>query len=217
VEVALARPRTPEEYRNLLGSCLEECTRLSRLIDSLLFLARAEGRSQPLRRQLLDLEPELEAIAEFYEPLAAERGVELRVAAQEGTRANLDRALIQSAVGNLIENAIAATGRGGSVAVASGADGGGVQIEVSDTGRGIAPDHVPHVFERLYQVDTARGGGAGLGLSIVKSIAALHGGLVSLVSEVGVGTRVTLWFPVGDAAEYPPSESGAKAGDMTIS
>jgi two-component system heavy metal sensor histidine kinase CusS len=195
VEVALARPRTPQEYRDLLASCLEECVRLSRLIDSLLLIARAEGRSQPIRREQLELEPELEAVAEFYEPLAAERGVELRVSGQAGARAHLDRALVQSAVGNLIENAIAATERGGSVRVTGGADAGGVRIDVSDTGRGIPADQLPRVFERLYQVDVARAGAAGLGLSIVKSIATLHGGSVSLSSEVGVGTRVSLWFP----------------------
>jgi two-component system heavy metal sensor histidine kinase CusS len=200
IEVALARPRPPEEYRNLLGSCLEECTRLSRLIDSLLFLARAEGRAQALRRQALDLGEELGAIAEFYEPLAAEAGVELRVAVEPGTCATLDRSLLQSAAGNLIENAIAATGRGGRVTLASRADAGGVRVEVSDTGRGIAAAHLPHLFERLYRVDGARGGGAGLGLSIVQSIASLHGGSVSLASEVGVGTRVGLWFPATGGA-----------------
>jgi signal transduction histidine kinase len=102
-------------------------------------------------------------------------------------------------VGNLIENAIAATARGGLVTVASGAHAGGVRVEISDSGRGIDASHLPHVFERLYRVDAARGGGAGLGLSIVQGIAALHGGSVSLASEVGVGTRVRVWFPAAPA------------------
>jgi two-component system heavy metal sensor histidine kinase CusS len=195
VEVALARPRTPEEYRNLLGSCLEECTRLSGLIDSLLFLARAEGRSQELRPQPLVLGEELAGIAEFYEPLAAEAGVALSLRVGENARAELDRALLQSAVGNLIENAIAATKPEGSVTVTSGEENSGVYVEVADSGRGIAPEHLPHLFDPLYRVDAARGGGTGLGLSIVKSIAELHGGSVSLASETGVGTRVRLWFP----------------------
>jgi two-component system, OmpR family, heavy metal sensor histidine kinase CusS len=77
-----------------------------------------------------------------------------------------------------------------------------VRVEVSDTGSGIGPAHLPHLFDRLYRVDPARRGGAGLGLSIVKSIVALHGGSISLVSEVGAGTRVTLRFPIG-AGERP--------------
>jgi len=195
VEVALARPRTPEEYRNLLGSCLEECTRLSGMIDSLLFLARAEGRSQGMDPRRLALGEELAAIAEFYEPLAGEAGVALQLRVDENAHAELDRALLQSAVGNLIENAIAATKPAGSVTVTSGGERDGVYVEVADTGRGIAREHLSHLFDPLYRVDAARGGGTGLGLSIVKSIAELHGGSVSLASEPGAGTRVRLWFP----------------------
>ena len=196
VGVALARPRAPEEYRSLLESCLEECLRLSRLIDSLLFLARAEGGDHQAQRQPVDLGQELGAIAEFYEPLAADAGVALRVTGEAGAQAQLDRALLQSAVGNLIENAIAATTPGGAVTVTVSPEEGGVRVEVADTGTGIGPAHLPYLFDRLYRVDPARRGGAGLGLSIVKSIVALHGGSVSLVSEVGAGTRVTLRFPI---------------------
>ncbi len=195
VGVALAKPRTPDEYRAQLESCLEECNRLSRLIDSLLFLARAEGGEQPTRRQPVDLGRELSTIAEFYEPLAAEAGVTLRVTGEPGTGALLDRALLQSAVGNLIENAIAATAQGGAVTVTCSREQDAVRVEVADTGRGIDPAHIPHVFDRLYRADPARRGGAGLGLSIVKSIVTLHAGTVSLASEAGAGTRVTLRFP----------------------
>jgi two-component system heavy metal sensor histidine kinase CusS len=211
VEVALARPRAPEEYRNVLGSCLEECTRLSGMIDSLLFLARAEGRSQGMRPQSLALGEELAAIAEFYEPLAGEAGVALSLRVDEHARAELDRALLQSAVGNLIENAITATKPDGSVTVTSGEERGGVYVEVSDTGCGIAEEHLAHLFDPLYRVDAARGGGTGLGLAIVKSIAELHGGLASLVSEPGVGTRVRLWFPASahrETAQPAPAASG---------
>ena len=208
VEVALARPRSPEEYRNVLGSCLEECTRLSSLIDSLLFLARAEGGSQPMRPRTLALDDELAAIAEFYEPLASETGVALTVSVRDGPSAELDRALLQSAVGNLIENAIEATKAGGSVAVTSGSENGGAFVEVADSGCGIAPEHLSQLFEPLYRVDAARGGGTGLGLSIVKRIAELHGGSVSIASQPDVGTRVRLWFParVGRDAGRPASD-----------
>lgn len=198
--VGMARPRTLEEYRALLESCHEECVRLSRLIDSLLFLARAEGGDQQTRRQPIDLGRELRAIAEFYEPLAAEAGVALHVTGEPGATAQLDRALFQSAVGNLIENAIAATAQGGAVSVESATEADAVRIEISDDGCGIDPVHIPHLFDRLYRVDPARGGGSGLGLSIVKGIVELHGGSVSLVSEVDAGTRVTLRFPGGAGA-----------------
>jgi len=210
VGVALAKPRAPEEYRAQLESCLEECNRLSRLIDSLLFLARAEGGEQPARRQPVDLGRELGAIAEFYEPLAAEAGVALRVAGEPGTGALLDRALLQSAVGNLIENAVAATAQGGTVTLTCSREPDAVRVEVADTGCGIDPAHVPHLFDRLYRVDPARRGGTGLGLSIVKGIVALHGGSVSISSEVGAGTRVTLRFP-SVSSERPAGPEAALA------
>lgn len=197
VEVALARTRSGEEYRDVLGSALEECLRLSRIIDSLLFLARAENPETQIRREPLDVAAELVTVLEFYEPAAAEAGVALRLDAASGT-AHLDRTLFQRATGNLIENALAHTPRGGSITLAASPENGVLVVTISDTGCGIAPEHIAHVFDRFYRVDPARAqssGGAGLGLALVKSIATLHGGKVSLQSEPGRGTRVTLAFP----------------------
>jgi two-component system heavy metal sensor histidine kinase CusS len=197
-EVALGRPRSAEEYREVLGSCLEECSRLARLIDSLLFIARAEDPRTQVERERLDVGRELAAVREFYEAAAAEAGVTLTAAAPAALFAALNRPLLQRAVGNLVANALAHTGPGGRVALIAAPDGGGVCIEVTDTGCGIAAAHLPHLFDRFYRADPARssaGGGVGLGLAIVKTIADLHGGSVSLASEVGRGTRVSLHFP----------------------
>jgi two-component system heavy metal sensor histidine kinase CusS len=199
VEVTLARQRTREEYRSVLESCLEEGQRLSKLIDSLLFLARAEGETLHAQREAMDLQPELLAVAEFYEALASDAGVTLAVEASSRLFALVDRALLQSAVGNLVENAIAATPRGGRVTIRAARQDNDVRIDVADTGRGIATTDLSRVFDRLYRADTARSsgasGGAGLGLSIVKSIAQLHGGSASIRSESGDGTVATLLFP----------------------
>ncbi len=197
-EVALGRPRTPEEYREVLGSSLEECARLSRLIDSLLFLARAEDPGTQIQRERVDLAGELSSLCAFYEAAAGEKGVTLKSHATEGLSAGLDRTLFQRAAGNLIENALAHSSSGGAVTLRAEREDGRVRVEVSDTGRGIAPEHLPHVFDRLYRADRSRAaatGGAGLGLAIVKSIAELHGGTASISSEVGKGTRVTLLLP----------------------
>jgi two-component system, OmpR family, heavy metal sensor histidine kinase CusS len=198
LEVALGKARTTEEYREVLGSCLEECVRLGHLIDRLLFLARAEREEAMLRLETVDLDRELQKVREFYEAGAAENGITLSVEAEAGLQARLDRTLLQSALGNLLENAITHTPRGGCVRL-TGANGDGtVRLEVIDNGSGIAADHLPFVLDRFYRADGARGrqgGHVGLGLAIVKSIATLHGGEVRIESEVGRGTRVTLLFP----------------------
>jgi two-component system heavy metal sensor histidine kinase CusS len=198
VEVALGKPRSPEEYREVLGSGLEECGRLARLIDSLLFLARAEDPKTQIEREPMDVGRELASVQDFYEPSAAEAGVKLVVSAPPIVMAELNRPLFQRAVGNLVDNALAHTPAGGTVTLSAGREDAAVWVEVADNGHGIAPAHLPHLFERFYRADPSRsssGGRVGLGLAIVKSIAELHGGSVTLASEPGRGTHVTLRFP----------------------
>jgi two-component system heavy metal sensor histidine kinase CusS len=198
VEVALGRPRTPEEYRETLSSFLEEAGRLTRLIESLLFLARAESPETQVRREPLDLDQELRGVREFYEAATGEAGVALDVRVAGPLSGDLDRTLLQRAVGNLVENALAHTDKGGAITITAARENGKIRIDVADTGRGIPAEHLPRVFDRLYRVDrsrTAATGGAGLGLAIVKSIAELHGGTAAVASEVGKGTRVTLLLP----------------------
>lgn len=198
VEVALSKARPAEEYRETLTSSLEEAARLSRLIERLLFLARAEHPETGISREALDVGGVLEGVREFYEAAAAESGVDIDLVAPDPVWAQLDRALLQRAVGNLVENSLAHTEGGGKVTMGASLQDGRVRIEVSHTGCGIAPEHLQRAFDRLYRVDrsrTAATGGAGLGLAIVKSIAELHGGVAEISSEVGKGTRVTLLLP----------------------
>jgi two-component system heavy metal sensor histidine kinase CusS len=196
VEVALGRARSPEEYREILGSCLEECVRLSGLIERLLFLARAEDPKTQIQRERVDVGRELAAVQEFYEPAAAEAGVRLSLDVPQPLAADLDRPLWQRAVSNLVENALAFTPSGGSVTLSATPEGGGVRVTVADTGCGIPAADLPRLFDRFYHVDPARSSrGLGLGLSIVQTVAGLHGGTVEIASAVGQGTRVTLHFP----------------------
>lgn len=200
IEVAMGKVRSEEEYRDVLGSALEECVRISRVIQSLLFLARAETAGESPQLERIDVRPEIAAVIEFYEPTAAEAGVRLSVEGAGELFAAFDRTLFQQAIGNLVANAIAHTPRGGHVLVQAGRDGQLLRIEVADTGRGIPAEHLPHVFTRFYRADRARSGvgdNLGLGLAVVRSIAALHGGGVTIESEVGVGTRVVLRTPLG--------------------
>lgn len=199
VEVTLGKARSPEEYREVLGSALEECLRVSRMIDSLLFLARAENPQTEIRREMLDVGRELSAVREFYDAAAGEAGVHLDLAVSGAITAPLDRTLFQRAVGNLIENSLAHTRRGGHVLVEAVRDNGAVRVSVADDGCGIPPEHIGRVFDRFHRVDPARSknsGGAGLGLAIVKSVANLHGGDTQIQSTPGQGTRVTIQMPV---------------------
>jgi two-component system heavy metal sensor histidine kinase CusS len=206
-EVVLSKPRTPEEYREVLGSCLEEYLRLSQMIDSLLFLARAENPETRVQKQPLDLTQELTALREFYEATASEAGITLAMRAPGAVLAELDRTLFQRAVGNLVENALAHTPPGGTVLLSVEQYNGAAHVGVADTGCGIPEDHLPHLCDRFYRVDAARAaatGGVGLGLAIVKSIAELHDGSVAIVSRIGQGTTVTLTLPVGTVADNAP-------------
>ena len=198
IEVALGKARSAEEYRDVLGSCFEECTRIARLIRTLLFLARADTAADALRREPLDLGEELEKVVAFYGAAAGESGVELRVTSGAGTRAELDRTLLQQAIGNLISNAVAHTPAGGSVGIGAIARGHDIVVTVKDTGCGIAPAHLPHVFDRFYRIEQSRTGSeqnAGLGLAVVQSIVTRHGGWVEIESRLGEGTEVRLILP----------------------
>jgi len=199
-EVALARARSAGEYRDVIESCLEEAVRLSDLIGDLLFLARAESPLSHLRRERLDVGELLSGVKEYYEASAADGEVSLTTAVVgEPVIAELDRTLLQRAVGNLVSNALAHTPPGGAVVLGTTADLSTIHIEVSDTGVGIPAEALPKVFDRFFRVDLSRShgsGGTGLGLAIVKSIALLHGGNVEIASQLGHGTRVTLQIPV---------------------
>ncbi len=203
-EVALARARTIDEYRDALESSLEEAVRLSDLIGNLLFLARAESPLAHVRRERVDVAELLDGVQEYYEASAADGGISLSTRfGDEPVIAELDRTLMQRAVGNLVSNAVAHTQSGGSVVIAASSESAVVRIEVTDTGIGIPPEALPRVFDRFFRVDPSRSqvsGGTGLGLAIVQGIMLLHGGKVEIASQPGKGTRVILSVPVSAPA-----------------
>ncbi|HZI32965.1 MAG TPA: heavy metal sensor histidine kinase, partial [Candidatus Binatia bacterium] len=198
-EVTLQRSRTVDEYQRLLESSLEEYERLSRMIESLLFLARSENAETTLQRTIFDVSTEIGSVCSYYEASTAEKQIEVVV--NGGGELHADVILFRRAVSNLLANAIRHTGERGKIFVHAERDDGMTKISVSDTGCGIAEEHTGKVFDRFYRVDKSRSQeGAGLGLAIVKSIMQLHDGSVSLKSQPGTGTTVTLKFPVHKAA-----------------
>jgi two-component system heavy metal sensor histidine kinase CusS len=198
-EVALARSRTADEYRDVLESSLEEAVRLSDLIGDLLFLARAESPSDELRREDVNIGELLTTVRDYYEASATGAGISLVMNDGAGPlNAELDRALMLRAVSNLVSNAIAHTPHGGTVTLDATAESDAIRIEVSDTGAGIPVEALPRVFDRFFRVDPSRSkssGNSGMGLAIVQSIMTLHGGRVEITSQFGCGTRVTLCMP----------------------
>lgn len=195
-EVALARARTVDEYRDVLESSLEEAVRLSDLIGNLLFLARTESPLAHLHWERVDVTELLERVCDYYEASAAEAGISLRTKpSAQPVLAELDRMLMQRAIDNLISNAVAHTPPGGSVELSASTEGKSIRIDVSDTGVGVPPEALPRVFDRFFRVDPSRSqssGGTGLGLAIVQGILSLHGGTAEIASEHGRGTVVTL-------------------------
>lgn len=195
-QVMLSWPRTPEEYREVLASNVEEFERLSRMIADMLFIAKAdEGRIVP-SRETLELAPLISDLAEFHRLVADDKGVS--VSCEGNGSIHGDPLMIRRAISNLLSNAIRHASAGGRVTVAIRAqETEGVAVDVTNTGETILAEHLMRLFDRFYRSDPSRTGEgmhSGLGLAIVKSIVEAHGGKVSVVSEDGV-TCFSLVFP----------------------
>jgi two-component system, OmpR family, heavy metal sensor histidine kinase CusS len=196
-EVALRRERTSGEYAKVIASSLEECHRLAALIDSLLFLARAENADLSLQKSWFRIADELTNLLSYHELEATELGVELGFSGDAMLFA--DSTLFRRAISNVVANALKHTPSGGNVTVEVRPQRDAVKILIQDHGTGISAEHLPRLFDRFYRVDASRNtamAGTGLGLAIVKTIMELHGGSVTIQSELGKGTLVTLVFPV---------------------
>ncbi|HEV2359931.1 MAG TPA: ATP-binding protein [bacterium] len=179
---------------------ITEIDRLTLIVNDLLDLSAIESGSAKMEMEAVPLRDVIEDVVAKFRPMADRRRIALR--GNNGdrglARAWADRTRITQAVANLVDNAIKYTPDGGTVVVAGEARDDMVAISVADTGVGIAPEHLPRVFERFYRADRSRSralGGTGLGLSIVKHIATSHGGEVEVQSAEGRGTRFTLLLP----------------------
>jgi two-component system heavy metal sensor histidine kinase CusS len=195
-QVALSRDRSSAEYRETIESAIGECERLSGIVDNLLFVARADAAREPVARKRFDARAAVEKIAAFYETIAEDRHVAINCSGQGEISA--DPALFERAVGNLVDNALRFTPENGAIQIALAERAKDFEVAVSDNGSGIAPEHLPRVFDRFYRAESSRSSdGAGLGLALVKSIVDLHGGTAKIQSEAGRGTTVSITFPKG--------------------
>ncbi len=180
-EVALNRPRSPNEYQAVIESSIMECERLGGIIDNLLFLARAEAAESKVNYARFDGRAAIARIAAYNEAIAEERRLQI-VCSGEG-EVEADPVLFGRAVSNLVDNAVHYTADGGRIALSIATSEDAAEISVEDNGCGIGEEHISRIFDRFYRVDRSRSaGGTGLGLALVKSIAELHGGTVAVAS-----------------------------------
>src|SRR5215471_11526633 len=198
-EVALMQASSPEQYRRVLSSQLEEFEKLSRMINQLLTLARAESGDVAIAHEPVNISNMCRSLAEQLEPVAASKNVALSWNCNPDVMLRGDASWIERIILNLTDNAIKFTKPGGHVSMNVTRNGNNAILEVADDGIGIAPDAVPHIFERFYRADPSRANradGAGLGLSLVKWAVDQHHGSVQVKSTPGNGTRFVVKLPL---------------------
>lgn len=201
-QVALSRPRTIDEYQDILASNLEEYERVARMVSDMLFLAKAEENTLAHAGEAIDLAREADALIDFYEALADERQV--RIVRQGQASVQGDRLMLRRALSNLISNALRHTPAGGQITIEIDADAAGVRLVVCNAGDPIPPDQLERIFDRFHRGSAqreSRGEGAGLGLAITRSIVQAHGGHITARSAEGV-TCFTITLP-RNAASLP--------------
>jgi two-component system heavy metal sensor histidine kinase CusS len=194
-QITLSKTRSVEEYEALVDSNIEECERLQRMIENMLFLARTDNAKQGLKVSSLDIGSELRRLASYFQGLADESGHNLVIEGGGAVRA--DTTMFRRAVSNLVSNALDHAAPGSTIVLKATAQPRAMSISVTNSGKVIPPIHLDNIFDRFYRVDPARhesGKNSGLGLAIVKSIMELHRGNVEVESGDG-RTTFTLTFP----------------------
>lgn len=198
-EVALMEANSTEQYRRVLSSQLEEFEKLSRMINQLLTLARAESGEVAIAREPVNISNMARSLAEQLEPVAASKDVTLSWNCAPDVMLLGDASWIERIILNLADNAIKFTRAGGHVRVTVNRNKNDAVLEVTDDGIGIVPEAIPHIFERFYRADPSRANradGAGLGLSLVKWALDQHHGSVQVESAPGSGTRFVVKIPL---------------------
>jgi heavy metal sensor kinase len=213
LEVALMTARTEEEFRDAIVNALEDVDRISNIVRALLLLSQAETGRLALHNEPVDVSEVTGELVEQFRSTAKEDGLALTWELEPDSVVRGDRTQLDRLVTNLLSNALKYTPRGGHVNVTVKKDAGQVTLTVSDNGKGIPEDSIPHIFDRFYRVpgsDPAKG--LGLGLSFVAWIVKAHSGSIDVKSAVGKGTTFTIVLP----ALRPEGDSRPSAGSIPL-
>jgi heavy metal sensor kinase len=197
-EVALMQTSSPEQYRRVLASQLEEFEKLTRMINQLLTLARAESGEVEIAQETVDLSAMAQKLTEDLEPVASSKNLTLSCNSAPSVTVCGDTGWLERVVLNLLDNAIKFTPAGGHVNVRVSQNGHSATLEVQDDGIGIPNEALPHIFERFYRSDPSRSDraeGAGLGLSLVKWAVDQHHGSIEVESTPDKGSRFRMKLP----------------------
>jgi len=195
-ETALAAGADGDGSREALADVVEEADRVSSLLTTLMDISEAETGVMRLDRTAVDVAAVAAETVELYEDVAEQKGVTLSREVPEGLLASADRPRLRQVLANVVDNAVKYTPSGGRVSIKGRSAGDDVVIEVADTGIGVAPEHLPRIWDRLYRADgTGPERGLGLGLSLVKAVVEAHGGRAEVSSAPGKGTTLTLVLP----------------------
>ena len=205
-EAALAKPRSREEYVEILSIIREEAQHLGHLVAQLMFLARQDAAPAPSAMETVNLDEILDAVVQQMRVLADQHRISLTLGANPAVLLRGDQTALTQLFINLVDNAVKYTPAGGQVTVASRPDRTQVHVSITDTGPGIPPEHLPRIFDRFYRVDKARSrsmGGAGLGLAIAMAVARAHGGDITVETKPGQGSVFTVTLPRYHASPNP--------------
>jgi heavy metal sensor kinase len=214
LEVALFTAKTTEQYREAMLNALQDIDRLSQIVRALLLLSQAESGQLTLQKSRVDLSEVVHDLAEQFQIPADAEGIRLRAETPPECPAEVDRVQIERMITNLLSNALKFTPEGGEVWVRLRSEEGSTEIVVEDSGRGIAPEYLPHIFDRFYRVPGSGSApgpdqGLGLGLSFVSWIVKAHQGSIGVESTPGRGTRFQIRLPA-EPGYVPDREAEAQ-------
>jgi two-component system OmpR family sensor kinase len=206
----------PAERAQVIEAMDIETARMSRLVSDLLLLARQDA-GVPIAKHPVELDTLLLEV--YRQAQVVARGIKVTLGAEDQAIIIGDRDRLKQVLLNLVDNAIKYTPQGGEVTLSLTKDSTWVKIAVQDTGIGIAPDHIPNLFDRFYRVDKARSrdaGGSGLGLAIAKSVVEAHNGKITVESEVGKGSTFTVWLPLPETKTISNAPTPAPATRLAL-